>query len=1099
MDEDLDTVKTVIRSLLVVSKKEVPLQAFLRDYRESEGQDLPFRQFGYKNVQEFLENLKDTVRVTAHGPNMVFLSPAITKDIQHIDKLVRTQKSTPSKRGSPRPPVRRPPRPISRPLVVKRPRNIVDTFHAKKSQGNIVNGGYTHQAFSSTSSINNSRDSDVENWDDETNCAAGDCRNPPYGVWSAAVDSPSAAQSVKEELGHPGGDGKVACETSVLNSWDAQAEAVLKDSAAVQRHPAKDCVQVPSAENGTHVFEEGKADSTRERNSGFSVTRSTSTTGEVAPPEDASHGSRVESPIVCGTGENWVEKVRASARPACLSFDFPRVPVPVTKSLQLPVQRVPQYSYSQGAATSLSQSVLYYSTSAVQPVPCGIYAPMLPVPGPPFVPPQVPYGGGMTHPMVGPPMMFNSASMTTSINAQLNAAAPPYVPRSFSGVSHLQQNIDNQSMNKYGTEPQSGAQSEETAHVSMPADVIAGVTSLLKSHPDGLNVKLLQKLYEEEIGQHNYFSSREWSPKDLIIEIIDRIAMVSVSSIAGGEFIVKLVEPVQTQDCSAEENSSGLPADVALGIEKILQKHPEGILVQELPKVYKAEYGPHPYFTKDGCNPTKLTLAVVSSDPSVTAITLNNRKCLLKLTTASSRNVQKREENRRSPSSAESVTTEEELSTYCRQTLPTTQEFSARLGEVYSPGAFYILINGENTTDALAKLMKDMNQFYDRAPPQRHKLNREDIRADVSCAATYVINGEPQWHRAQVLSRAVTKVNILYVDFGTCDQVSTDQLRRIDPRFMELPTQGIKVRLTGIKPRGSSTWSDDAKQHFLNLTRDADLQCKVEEWNGEDFGVKLWKVDDRERSIADVLVDDGYAEEVNPRQPAQISSWVIKPHYLREGAQLDIITWKGVRYVTGRNVSELFHWPPTAIEKMLLEKQIAFNVKVVSQSEDPALFVDITREQCSDISDESITLYKLQNLPDLLNLFSHPLRGIRREVEDILCDEVYLSDESTDEEEREEHQQKLEHKLSILQEERKELRMKVYAGDPSHKNDLSFLERKIECTRELLEQVRVQCQLRLRTASKEMGDRRPGVNGAVAAPVHGLQTKLMELLTQKKS
>ena len=89
--------------------------------------------------------------------------------------------------------------------------------------------------------------------------------------------------------------------------------------------------------------------------------------------------------------------------------------------------------------------------------------------------------------------------------------------------------------------------------------------------------------------------------------------------------------------------------------------------------------------------------------------------------------------------------------------------------------------------------------------------------------------GEPiiveECHRAEVISvdELVSKVEALLVDVGTSDSFSFSEVHRLPPsRFIELPKQAIRCRLTGVQP-GLHEWSLEATQKFQELVTSADV------------------------------------------------------------------------------------------------------------------------------------------------------------------------------------------------------------------------------------------------------------------------------------
>lgn len=62
----LDTVKAVLKGLLISSAQELTYHQLNRDYKACEGQDIPFSKLGYHNLQSFLLSLDDTLTLNSH-------------------------------------------------------------------------------------------------------------------------------------------------------------------------------------------------------------------------------------------------------------------------------------------------------------------------------------------------------------------------------------------------------------------------------------------------------------------------------------------------------------------------------------------------------------------------------------------------------------------------------------------------------------------------------------------------------------------------------------------------------------------------------------------------------------------------------------------------------------------------------------------------------------------------------------------------------------------------------------------------------------------------------------------------------------------------
>lgn len=114
---ELQTTKAIIRALLVAEKRPLTLPQFLCEFKKSEGRELPFKQHGFGDPLSFLLCLPDTVRLTPAADGTEFyVRPTLTKEVQHIQKLVNGQKSKPL--------VFRPSKPVNGTKRVQQTRNL---------------------------------------------------------------------------------------------------------------------------------------------------------------------------------------------------------------------------------------------------------------------------------------------------------------------------------------------------------------------------------------------------------------------------------------------------------------------------------------------------------------------------------------------------------------------------------------------------------------------------------------------------------------------------------------------------------------------------------------------------------------------------------------------------------------------------------------------------------------------------------------------------------------------------------------------------------------------------------------------------------------
>ncbi|KAK3913583.1 Tudor domain-containing protein 5 [Frankliniella fusca] len=91
---DLDTIKIVLRSLLISTQNRLTVHDLQRDYRLTEGHECPYSALGYRSFLAFLQSMPDTVTVLSSGE----VKAVSTKDTAHIQRLVALQKSSKKKR-----------------------------------------------------------------------------------------------------------------------------------------------------------------------------------------------------------------------------------------------------------------------------------------------------------------------------------------------------------------------------------------------------------------------------------------------------------------------------------------------------------------------------------------------------------------------------------------------------------------------------------------------------------------------------------------------------------------------------------------------------------------------------------------------------------------------------------------------------------------------------------------------------------------------------------------------------------------------------------------------------------------------------------------
>ncbi|CAG2061079.1 unnamed protein product, partial [Timema podura] len=93
--------------------------------------------------------------------------------------------------------------------------------------------------------------------------------------------------------------------------------------------------------------------------------------------------------------------------------------------------------------------------------------------------------------------------------------------------------------------------------------------------------------------------------------------------------------------------------------------------------------------------------------------------------------------------------------------------------------------------DTVAKMLKELKEFYDAAPQHPHTPVLEEL-----CIAKF---GGSDWHRAVCLScnHNSGKHNLLFLELGCVQDVSSDNIRKMvrDPKVLKIPSLAFMCKL----------------------------------------------------------------------------------------------------------------------------------------------------------------------------------------------------------------------------------------------------------------------------------------------------------------
>lgn len=103
-DQILDKTKKELRSLLISAPRGVAVSLLAKDYKMVMGKELPYRELGYRNIEEFIHSIPDTIRM-GHGPAGLTCYAVANAETQQIARFVASQKKPALKKSLKPPPV----------------------------------------------------------------------------------------------------------------------------------------------------------------------------------------------------------------------------------------------------------------------------------------------------------------------------------------------------------------------------------------------------------------------------------------------------------------------------------------------------------------------------------------------------------------------------------------------------------------------------------------------------------------------------------------------------------------------------------------------------------------------------------------------------------------------------------------------------------------------------------------------------------------------------------------------------------------------------------------------------------------------------------
>ena len=183
--------------------------------------------------------------------------------------------------------------------------------------------------------------------------------------------------------------------------------------------------------------------------------------------------------------------------------------------------------------------------------------------------------------------------------------------------------------------------------------------------------------------------------------------------------------------------------------------------------------------------------------------------------------------------------------------------------DITDPWSFCVQEMDREKLAALNTLMLELQEAY-RNPFQYGGFQ---VQVGAPCCARY--DADECWYRCQVLENVGgNRVKLHYVDFGSMECISVNEVYSLDSKFTQLPSAGVLCSLNAVKPVFQTGWSSEAVQVFKSLVMGGSGDVKiitarvVSESTAGITKIDLFTDDGGQHSIADMLVNCQLASAV---------------------------------------------------------------------------------------------------------------------------------------------------------------------------------------------------------------------------------------------
>ncbi|XP_011688038.1 PREDICTED: uncharacterized protein LOC105450087 isoform X2 [Wasmannia auropunctata] len=196
--------------------------------------------------------------------------------------------------------------------------------------------------------------------------------------------------------------------------------------------------------------------------------------------------------------------------------------------------------------------------------------------------------------------------------------------------------------------------------------------------------------------------------------------------------------------------------------------------------------------------------------------------------------------------------------------------------EVFNPSFFWIHLRKNKIQ--FQKLMSDIHDFYsDESNQSSYTIAKIALKKDLNCACIYLNN----WHRGIIKSvKPDFRITVFFYDFGTLKTYAPEEVFYLHKKFAYLPAQAIPCSLYNVKPIVGDRWKKSVCGQFIDKISESLLVASI------------ISVDAVNNSMVVVLTDTTEEEDV------RINNWLVNERLAQVGQMADAVDMASImKYV----------------------------------------------------------------------------------------------------------------------------------------------------------------------------------------------------------